>query len=98
MCFLVGQGTVVGALLCSSNFLHGRHCTAPCMMQNTQFFAISAMNVDGIDTYAPGAVVNFQRSESISNVQTADSLELELESELESSNPPSNPPSPSRAS
>ena len=28
MCLLVGQGAVVGALLCASNFLHGKYCTA----------------------------------------------------------------------
>ena len=50
-----------GALLCT--FLLGTHCTAPCFMQNNYFFAISAMNVDDIDTYSPGAVVHFQRSD-----------------------------------
>ena len=62
MCLLVGRGTVVGALLWTSNFLHGRHCTALCIVLNTKFFAISATNVDDIDTYSPGAVVNSQRS------------------------------------
>jgi len=27
-----GQGTAVGALLCTSNFLRARHCTAPCII------------------------------------------------------------------
>ena len=26
MCLLVGQGSIIGALLCTSNFLHPRHC------------------------------------------------------------------------
>ena len=63
VCLLVGQGIVVGALLCASNFLHGRHCTAPCMTQNTFHFTIPAMNVNDIDMYSPGAVVNFQHSD-----------------------------------
>ena len=32
-------------------------------MQTSQFFAISAMDVEHIDTYTPGTVVNFKRSE-----------------------------------
>ena len=35
----------------------------PCIMQNTSFFAISAVNVDDIGTYSPGSVVHFQRSD-----------------------------------
>ena len=63
MCFLVGQGSTIGALLCAPNFLHPRHNTVPCIiMQNTLFFTISAMDVDHIDTYPAGADVNFQRS------------------------------------
>ena len=33
MCLLVGQGNIIGALLCTPNFLHARHYT----VQNTQF-------------------------------------------------------------
>ena len=32
-------------------------------MQTSQFFAISAMDVEHIDAYTPGTVVNFKRSE-----------------------------------
>ena len=32
-------------------------------MQTSQFFAISAMDVEHIDTYIPGTAVNFKRSE-----------------------------------
>ena len=32
-------------------------------MQTSQFFAISAMDVEHIDTYTPGTVVSFKRSE-----------------------------------
>ena len=32
-------------------------------MQTSPFFAISAMDVEHIDTYTPGTVVNFKRSE-----------------------------------
>ena len=32
-------------------------------MQTSQFFAFSAMDVEHIDTYTPGTVVNFKRSE-----------------------------------
>ena len=32
-------------------------------LRKGEFFAISAMNVDDNDTYSPGAVVNFQRSD-----------------------------------
>ena len=53
MCLLLGRGTVVGALLCTPNFLRGRHSTALCIMQNTISIAISAMNVNDIDTYSP---------------------------------------------
>ena len=30
MCLLAGQGSIIGALLCSSNFLHPRHYTVSC--------------------------------------------------------------------
>ena len=36
------------------------HCT--CIIQNTEFFAVSVMDVDHIDTYPASTVVNFQRS------------------------------------
>ena len=36
--FAVGQGSIIGALLCTSNFLHPGHYTVPCIMQNTWFF------------------------------------------------------------
>ena len=35
---LAGQGGVIGALLCTSDFLHPRHSTVPCIMQNTSVF------------------------------------------------------------
>ena len=38
MCLLVAQGSLIGSLLCTSDFLHPRHYTAPCIMPNTQFF------------------------------------------------------------
>ena len=62
MCLLVGQGTVVAALLCTSNFLRGRHCAIPVSCR-TLSFPNFAMNVDDIDTYSPSAIVNFQRSD-----------------------------------
>ena len=62
MCLLVGQG--IGALLCTSNFGMGRHCTVHIMHNTSFFFAISSMNVDDIDTY-------FLMLFSISNFQTA---------------------------
>ena len=67
MCLLVGQGSNICALLCSLCFLHPRHCSGPCsgpcIMQTSQYFAISAMDVEHIDTYTPSTVVNFKRSE-----------------------------------
>ena len=61
MCLLIGQGGTIGALLCTSNFLHPRHSSVPCIMQNT-FFTISAIDVDHIDMYPAGAIVSFQGS------------------------------------
>ena len=50
VCLLAGLGRIIGALLCTSDFLHPRHSTVPCIMQNTlQFFALSAMDVGHID-------------------------------------------------
>ena len=31
MCLLAGQDCIIGALLCTSGFLHPRHCTVPCL-------------------------------------------------------------------
>ena len=38
MPLLAGQGGIIGALLCTSGFLHPRHSTVPCVMQNTSVF------------------------------------------------------------
>ena len=46
MRLLAGQGGVVGALLCASDFWHPRHSTVPCIMQNTSVFRMSAMDVE----------------------------------------------------
>ena len=53
---------VIGAFLCTSNFLHSRHYTVPCIMQNTSFFAISAMNVGPINTYSLLSISNVQEA------------------------------------
>ena len=60
MCLLAGQGSFIGASRCTSNFLHLRHSTVACITQNASAFAISAMDVDHIDTNSPDAVVSFQ--------------------------------------
>ena len=33
-----GQGGIIGALLCTADFLHPRHSTVPCIMQNISVF------------------------------------------------------------
>ena len=38
MLLLAGHGGIIGALLCTSDFLHPRHSTVPCIMQNTSVF------------------------------------------------------------
>ena len=38
MRLLAGQGGIIDALLCNSGFLHPRHSTVPCIMQNTSVF------------------------------------------------------------
>ena len=38
MCLLAEQGGIICALLCTSDFLHPRHSTVPCIMQNTSVF------------------------------------------------------------
>ena len=44
-----------GALPCTSNFLHPRHSTVPCIMQSTSVFAISAMHVDRLQLGSPSS-------------------------------------------
>ena len=62
-CVFAGwTGGIVGALLCTS--ISGIQGTPlhPVSCRTLQFFAISAIDVDYIDMYPAGAVVNFQRS------------------------------------
>ena len=62
MCLLVGQGSIVGALLCNRNLPHAKQYAVPCVVQNTAFFAIPAMKVDHMDPNPAGTVVSFQDS------------------------------------
>ena len=63
MCLLAGPVGIIGALLCTSDFLHPRHSTAPCIMQNASVFHnFSNLDVDHTNTYPAGADVNFQPS------------------------------------
>ena len=59
MCLLAGHGSIIGALLCALDFVHPRHSTVPCIMRITLVFLL---DVDHIDTYSRGAVVNIQCS------------------------------------
>ena len=38
ICLMRGQGRSICALLCSSHFLHPRHCTGLCIMQTSELF------------------------------------------------------------
>ena len=62
LCICWLDKVVLLVVLCTSDFWHPRPSTVPCIMQNTSVLAISAMDVDQIDTYPAGAVVNFKRS------------------------------------